>query len=114
MEAHLLTPQQVARRLQITLNTTYAWLREGRILGVRMGRRWRVRPEALEQFLAARESTRAPAAPAGSEETIGEALMRILDEATAGVPADAWPAFPRDGAVNHDHYLYGTTDRRHR
>ncbi len=47
----LLTPPQVAERLQVTERTVYQWLRDGRLVGLKLGRLWRIRPEDLEAFL---------------------------------------------------------------
>ncbi len=47
----LLTPAQVARRLQVTERTVTDWLRTGRLPGVKLGRLWRVHSEALETAL---------------------------------------------------------------
>lgn len=47
----MLTPEQVAQRLQVTKRTVYRWLGQGRLQGVKLGRLWRVRPEALEAFV---------------------------------------------------------------
>jgi excisionase family DNA binding protein len=48
---HLLTPDDAAERLAVTGNVVRQWLREGKIKGVRLGRLWRIHPEALETFL---------------------------------------------------------------
>jgi excisionase family DNA binding protein len=137
METQLLTPMQVADRLQITVNTVYIWLREGRIPGVRLGHRWRVQPEALAALVGGSSSPVAErAVQVGSiewaraileadrvaesegtgidepSETTGEALLRILDEVTRDVPDEEWDSVPHDGAVNHDHYLYGLPKRK--
>lgn len=53
MTDKLLTPEQVAERLQVTERTVYRWLTEGRLEGVRLGRLWRIRPEVFEAFLRA-------------------------------------------------------------
>jgi excisionase family DNA binding protein len=47
----LLTPEQVAQRLQVTERTVYKWLSEGRLKGTKLGRLWRIRPEDLEAYL---------------------------------------------------------------
>jgi len=47
----LLTPEQVAERLQVTVQTIYAWMRSGYLSSVKMGRLWRIRPEDLEEFI---------------------------------------------------------------
>ena len=51
MSAQLLTPSQLARRLQGTEHTVYEWLRKGRLRGVKLGRLWRVSNEDLDAFL---------------------------------------------------------------
>jgi excisionase family DNA binding protein len=47
----LLTPEQVAERLQVTVQTIYTWLRSGYLPSVKMGRLWRIRPDDLEEFI---------------------------------------------------------------
>ncbi len=48
----LLTPEQVAERLAVSPKMVRAWLREGKIPGIRLGRLWRVDPDALETWIA--------------------------------------------------------------
>ena len=43
MSDKLLTPEQIAERLQVVERTVYRWLNEGRLEGVKLGRLWRVR-----------------------------------------------------------------------
>ena len=47
----LLTPEQVAERLQVTELTVYGWLRRGRLPALKLGRLWRIRQDDLEAFL---------------------------------------------------------------
>lgn len=50
-----LTPQEVARRLGVSLRTVYAWLAAGKLKRVKLSRRAvRVRPEDFERFVAER------------------------------------------------------------
>jgi len=51
MTEKLLTPEQVAERLQVTERTVYGWLRRGTLPALKLGRLWRIRPEDLEAFL---------------------------------------------------------------
>src|SRR5436309_4531607 len=51
MNEKLLTPEQVAERLQVTERTVYGWLRRGRLPALKLGRLWRIRPADLEAFL---------------------------------------------------------------
>ena len=59
MNEKLLTPEQVAKRLQVTERTVYAWLRRGNLPALKLGRLWRIRPEDLEGFLESAR-TKAP------------------------------------------------------
>ncbi|MGI5835345.1 MAG: helix-turn-helix domain-containing protein [Chloroflexota bacterium] len=47
----LLTPQQIASMLQISVGTVLRLLRSGRLRGVKLGRHWRVRPADLDLYL---------------------------------------------------------------
>ncbi len=51
VKEQLMTPAQVGERLQLTERTVYEWLRDGRLVGLKLGRLWRVRPEDLQAFL---------------------------------------------------------------
>jgi len=35
-------------------------------------------------------------------------LLERVKEIQAQVPAEEWDKLPHDGAINHDHYLYGS------
>jgi excisionase family DNA binding protein len=48
----LLTPAQVAARLQVTERTVCDWLKNGGLRGVKLGRIWRVSPSALEALVS--------------------------------------------------------------
>lgn len=39
--------------------------------------------------------------------TLGEKIMEIV----ADVPDEVWEKVPKDGAEQHDHYIYGTPKR---
>jgi excisionase family DNA binding protein len=47
----LLTPQQVAERLQVQVQTVVRWLRSGQLKGAKFGRIWRVTEEDLQAFI---------------------------------------------------------------
>jgi hypothetical protein len=38
------------------------------------------------------------------EKSLGEKLLELARE----IPDEEWAKLPRDGAANHDHYIYGT------
>ncbi len=47
----LLTPPQVAQRLQVNERTVSQWLRNGYLRGFKVGKEWRVSSRDLEAFL---------------------------------------------------------------
>lgn len=51
----LLTAEQVAARLGVPKSWVYARAREGRMPTVRLGRYYRFRPEAIEQWILEQE-----------------------------------------------------------
>jgi excisionase family DNA binding protein len=53
-DAQLLTPEQVAARVQVAPLTVMGWLRKGKLTGVKAGRFWRIRERDLEAFLERR------------------------------------------------------------
>jgi hypothetical protein len=64
-----LTPPQIARRLRCRSSKVIVWIRKGALRAVNVAEdpngkrpRWRISPQALEDFLTAR-ANRAPAAP---------------------------------------------------
>jgi excisionase family DNA binding protein len=50
-EDRLLTPEQVAERLQLSPVTILHWLRAGRLPGVKLGKLWRVREAELQHYI---------------------------------------------------------------
>ncbi len=49
----LLTPVDVADRLQVNERTVTHWLRKGQLRGFKIGKEWRVSVKDLEAFLEA-------------------------------------------------------------
>jgi excisionase family DNA binding protein len=49
----LLTPPQVAERLQVNERTVTQWLRKGHLRGFKIGKEWRVSAADLGTFLEA-------------------------------------------------------------
>ncbi len=50
-EKKLLTPTQVAQRLQVNERTVTQWLRKSHLRGFKIGKEWRVSARDLEAFL---------------------------------------------------------------
>lgn len=57
-QEELLTLEEAAKILRVRENTLRIWLREGRTKGIKLGRFWRIRPEALEEFLKELEKSK--------------------------------------------------------
>ena len=55
-EGRLLTPDQVAQRLQMSRLTILHWLRAGKLPSVRLGKLYRIRQGDLEATLQAHQS----------------------------------------------------------
>jgi excisionase family DNA binding protein len=55
-DTRLLTAEQVAERLGVPKSWVYARAREGRIPTVRLGRYYRFRPAALEEWITQQET----------------------------------------------------------
>ncbi len=49
----LLTPADVADRLQVNKRTVTQWLRKGHLRGFKVGKEWRISPDDLQAFLEA-------------------------------------------------------------
>lgn len=51
MDEKLMTPEQVADRLQVQSSTVLTWLQKGKLRGIKLGRLWRIRSSDLEAFI---------------------------------------------------------------
>lgn len=47
----LFTVEETAERLKVRQRTVKRWLLSGQLRGLKAGRKWRVKPSAIEQFL---------------------------------------------------------------
>ena len=50
MNEKLLTPTDVANRLQVNERTVTLWLRKGHLRGFKVGKEWRISPDDLQAF----------------------------------------------------------------
>ena len=51
LEKDILTPQEVAQYLQLTPDTVYRYIREGRLAAAKFGRHYRIPKENVDLFL---------------------------------------------------------------
>ncbi len=47
----LLSPEEVAARLRLSRRTVIVWLQRGKLPGIKVGSRWRVRADDLDAFV---------------------------------------------------------------
>ena len=47
----VLSPEQVAQVLGISRRTVISWLQQGKLKGIKVGNRWRVKEEDLDEFI---------------------------------------------------------------
>ncbi len=60
--------------------------------------------ETLETHLIASELSQ--------EETTGESILKIVDKLTGDFTEEELSQLPRDGAEEHDYYLYGSPKKK--
>ena len=51
LEKDILTPQEVAEYLQLTSDTVYRYIREGKLAAAKLGRHYRIPKENVDLFL---------------------------------------------------------------
>jgi excisionase family DNA binding protein len=61
MENEMLTPEEVAGYLKVTVETVWRWCRTDTLPAVKIGKYWRIPRNELEEFIR----TRAQASPEG-------------------------------------------------
>lgn len=76
----LLGVEEVARRLGLKPATVWRWCREGRLSCMKIGKSWRIRPEALEEFIRRTER------PVTLEGELGS-FLRVPDSVLAVAPS---------------------------
>ncbi len=52
-DSNLLTPEQVAKILQIHVLTVYSYIKQGKLSAIRLGRSYRVLPSDLNRLIEA-------------------------------------------------------------
>ena len=75
MEQHY-SVRTVAERLDVPFKTVQAWLLEGRLHGIKVGKKWKIPESAIDEFIAT--STAAPAPRVGAKpapDPLSEALQ---------------------------------------
>ena len=63
----MLTTQQFAEKASVSTSTVSKWLREGKIEGVKEGRKWKISTEQLARITVSKETAGGTAQPAASK-----------------------------------------------
>jgi excisionase family DNA binding protein len=120
---HLLTPEAAAEKLAVSVKTVKNLLRSGKLRGVKVGNLWRLREEALEEYLketnpSGNEAVEAMLEGSSSGETnlvrakmpsqnfrtpLGQRLWEIRSRIVAsGEPLLGWEEVEREVAERRD------------
>lgn len=55
-ELSFLTPQEVSRFLRVSVYTVRRWIKQGDLPAYKVGRKWRIKEEAIQEWLNQHES----------------------------------------------------------
>jgi excisionase family DNA binding protein len=58
VDEKFLRPDEIAKQLDVEVETVRAWLRRGELTGYKLGNDWRVKPTDLQSFLEKRRNTK--------------------------------------------------------
>lgn len=64
-----LTVNQVAERLDVSTDSVYLWLNEGKLAGYKAGRLWRITEQQLQDFLTREQGGRQEAVKQATKPT---------------------------------------------
>ena len=93
----VLTPQEVAEYLQLTPETVYRYIRDGKLVASKMGRQYRIRKQSIELFLLATSMAGDARMRAFSRQQVAEWLEADrIDEETRAVGRELLDALQPD------------------
>ena len=108
-QKELLSAEEVADYLGVGPVTVYRWCKEGRLQGIKLGKHWRIRREALEDFLKQHER---PAKLAGELRSFLSTLpahIAIVDSSGTIVAVNqAWRDFATSNGAVVSRVMEGT------
>ncbi len=76
----LLGAEEVAELLGVKESTVWRWCREGTLPGLKVGKRWRVRREALEDFLREKERSTTLVGQLGSFLRVPDNVLAVAED----------------------------------
>ena len=108
-QKELLSAEEVANYLGVGPVTVYRWCKEGRLQGIKLGKYWRIRREALEDFLKQHER---PAKPSGELHSFLNTLpahIAVVDSSGTIVAVNqAWRDFAASNGAIVSRVMEGT------
>lgn len=67
--------------------------------------------EVLNFLRTVKQQNIAQPAQEAKQGTVGQQILKFAAEFRAGIPPEELAKLPKDGAEQHDHYIYGTPKR---
>jgi excisionase family DNA binding protein len=100
----IMTPEQAANYLQVNRETIYRYIRQGKLLAARLGRRYRIPRGSVEVLLRTSQTSRMSLpAPGGSTPTDEMYPLTLIRQLATDMGVD-------DLADRHDAYAHGRID----
>jgi excisionase family DNA binding protein len=108
-QKELLSAEEVANYLGVGPVTVYRWCKEGRLQGIKLGKYWRIRREALEEFLKQHERSAKPSGELHSFLNTLPAHIAIVDSSGTIVAVNqAWRDFAASNGAIVSRVMEGT------
>lgn len=79
-DKRLLTPEQVAERLQVTRRTVYQWINDGKLPALKVGRGWRIDESSLDSYLKPKQLEQLIEQTAKEMEDLAESIKQRQTE----------------------------------
>lgn len=92
-------------------DTVTTALKEHATLQVRLQGRGRISARGKVQKITKVENLTLLSAPAPAFDADAKPIREVIDEIMKDVPDEVLEKLPRDGSINHDHYIYGLPKR---
>ena len=112
LETELLAATDVAHLMGIKETTVYKWCKQGKLPCLKVGKHWRIRREALEDFLKESERPRTLAGQLDSFLRVPDNVLAIAQTVDILHRLDA--AFFRVGEAGRAEYSPGAAEAAHR
>lgn len=107
MSEKLLTPSEVAKRLDVTLRTVQRWIADGVLPSYKLGKTRRVSEEQLERFLALHETVKDKGP---TKDLFQQMLVEVIEQTAKDMEALAEKLDTETGEPREKMYKAGQKD----